>query len=80
MKSFFTLLTIIGFLSACGFQRDVQVQMVAAELVKIDTVYRSSHPERILTWKDDNNITYVSYTNLFSNYNIGTRMAMLVRR
>jgi hypothetical protein len=81
MKTFITLLVAAGLISACGVQRDVQVQAITAELIKIDTVYRtSSNPQRVLTWRDDNNITYISYTTLFTNYYIGTRVPMLVRR
>ena len=51
-------------LYGCYAERNVQVNIVNAKLVKIDTVYRYRSGEQLLVWKGSNNVQYVSYTPL----------------
>ena len=72
------VLSVIGVIAlfACGSAREIEVDIVNAELVKIDTVYRyPNNYQQVLTWKSaDNNVQYVSYASLNNSYSIGSRM------
>ena len=76
------LLLAIVALSGCYSAREIQVEMVSAQLVRIDTVYRYSPDEQKqqLTWRDDQNTEYVSFASMRSTYLVGTRMAVLRKR
>jgi hypothetical protein len=79
MKALFFVIT--ASLCGCAMEKQVQVKIVDVELVKVETVYRlPNYQEKILTWKDDNNVQYVSFEPANSNSNIGARMKMLIRR
>lgn len=69
-------------LASCYSPREIQVDMVSAQLVRIDTVYRYTEykSQQVLTWRDNENIEYISYVPLQSNYIVGTRMAVLRKR
>lgn len=49
----FVLFAFAATLSSCYFGRDMQVERVNVELVKVDTVYRSGSTMKVLTWKAD---------------------------
>ena len=76
------LLIVPVLLYSCAGEKEVQVEIVNVELVKIDTIYRgSSVKEQLLTWKAENNVQYVSYQPINSgSFNIGSRMKMMVKR
>ena len=79
MKTFlftFSLAMVIG----CASQKEIQVEMVTAKLVKIDTVYRQPTERKMLTWRDNNNVEYVSFVAMNQNYIVGTRMMLLRQR
>jgi hypothetical protein len=68
-------------LCSCAARQELQVQMVNARLVKVDTVYRfNTDPQKQLTWKDDHEIEYITFAALSSYYPIGTKMMVLIRR
>jgi len=68
-------------LCSCATRKEVQVKMVNARLVKIDTIYRfHTDPQKQLTWKDKNEIEYVTYASFGITYPIGTEMMVLVKR
>ena len=78
-----TILAIVTALAvySCSAPREVQVEMVAAKLIKIDTVFRSTaHPQELLTWRDDNEIDYVTYAALNNGIRLGSKMIVLVKR
>jgi hypothetical protein len=73
--------TALVALCSCTAPREVQVQMVNARLVKVDTIYRfHTDPQKQLTWKDANEIEYVTYASFGITYPIGTEMMVLVKR
>jgi hypothetical protein len=78
------VLSVIGVIAlvACGSAREIEVDFVNAELVKIDTVYRyPNNYQQVLTWKSpDNNVQYVSYASLNNSYSIGSRMLVMVKK
>jgi hypothetical protein len=78
MKTILTLAIIVIFCS-CSARREVQVEMVNAELVKIDTIHRyQSNIQYLLTWRDKYNVDYVTSTTVY--YSLGTRMLVFVKR
>jgi vesicle coat complex subunit len=77
-----TTLAAIAFIAmimmACGPSREVNVEMVNAQLVKVDTIYRSSdNPKQQLTWRDSDNIEYISIVSMNRSYPLGVVMSML---
>lgn len=74
-----TLLACIPVVILAGcFSKEIQVEMISAELIKIDTVNRYSNIQRqLLTWRDSYNMEYVSYVPMNETYILGTRMSML---
>jgi hypothetical protein len=80
MKTILTVAIVIALFS-CAAPRELQAEMVKAELVKIDTVFRyADAPKQLLTWRDDNRIDYVTYAPLNNYFAIGAKMIVLVKR
>jgi hypothetical protein len=80
MKTILTVAIVIALLS-CSAPREFQAEMVKAELVKIDTVFRyADPPKQLLTWRDDNLVDYVTYAPLNNYFTIGAKMIVLVKR
>jgi hypothetical protein len=82
MKTMIVLLFALVCLASCYSPREIQVDIVSAQLVRIDTVFRymNDKSQQVLTWRDNENIEYVSYVPLQVNYTVGTRMAVLRKR
>ena len=79
-KTILAIATALAIYS-CSGPREVQVEMVSAKLIKIDTVFRSTgHPQEVLTWRDDNQIDYVTYAALNNGILLGSKMIVLVKR
>ena len=78
------LLGLMGMalILACGAPRDIEVEFVSAELVKIDTVYRFPNTyQKVLTWRSsETNVQYVTYTALNTDYLIGSKVLVMVHR
>ena len=77
-----TALAGIAFIAviimACGPSKEINVEMVNAQLVKVDTIYRSSeNPKQQLTWRDSDNIEYISIVSMNRSYPLGVIMSML---
>lgn len=73
------LLAVIGCTNS--FREIQQVDMVNAKLIKIDTIWR--HPDRVkqLTWKDSDDIQYISYVSIYNEmYDIGSIMYVMRKR
>ena len=72
----------VAILLACGTSKEIEVDFVSAELVKIDTVYRyPNNYQQVLTWRSsESNVQYVSFTPLTNVYSVGSRMLVMVRR
>jgi hypothetical protein len=74
------LVAIVIALFSCSAPKELQAEMVNAELVKIDTVFRyANDPKQLLTWRD-NRIDYITYAPLNNPFSIGVRMLVLVKR
>lgn len=78
--SLLLLLLATGIAYSCTSEREVEVRMVNVQLVRIDTLTRyPNSQEKVLTWRSDDNIDYVTYEPMRVNYIIGSRMAVMVR-
>ena len=70
----------IAALYSCSPSRELQVKMVSAELVRIDTAFRYNNPKQMLTWRDDNNVDYIIYAPMKNVFLLGSKMMVLVKR
>lgn len=78
-----TLLLVAACLAVvgCVTSKEINVEMVSAQLVKIDTVYRNTDQERQqLTWRDKDNIEYISFVSMNRSYPVGVIMTVLRQR
>jgi len=78
-----TILVAIAFVVAvgCSSVPPLQVEMVKAELVKIDTIFRQEYEKKQLTWRDlNNNIEYVSFVSMHETYPLGTTIFVMRTR
>ena len=65
----------------CGTSKEVQMDLTDVQLVKIDTIQRyPNNNEKILTWQDDNHMSYVTFVPMEVYYAVGARMKVMVRR
>ena len=72
---------VAAALIGCSSEKELQVEMVSAELIKIDTIFRQSPlPQQLLTWRDQDHIQYVSFVPITQSYNLGTVMTVLRQR
>lgn len=74
------LLTGVVALAGCFSSRDIQVDVVNAELVRIDTVYRYPEYKKVLVWKTPSNVEYLSFAAMKDVYTVGSKLPVLVRR
>ena len=81
-----TILVIATFLatvvvSNCSGPRELQAEMVSAELIRIDTAFRyASNPQQMLTWTDDNHVQNITFAPLNNSFLLGSKMIVLVKR
>ena len=55
-----------------GSAKEVQMDLTDVKLVKIDTIQRyPNNTEKILTWQDDNHLSYVTFVPMEAYYAIG---------
>ena len=87
MKIILVMLTTVA-LGSCYSYKQQQVEIVNAQLIKIDTIFRYQslrnqyawQQEQQLTWKDNYNKEYVSFASINQMYTVGTRMTILRSR
>jgi len=81
-----TILAAAIALSAAGCfsHRELQAEMVRAEVIRIDTIerYLQNIPTRQkqILWRDSDNIEYVTYVPMYSYFIVGSTMTMLKPR
>ena len=71
------------FLAAigCRSSREINVELVSAQLIRIDTIYRySGEPKQLLRWRDVDNIEYVSIVAMNKKYPLGLTLNVLRQR
>ena len=75
------LFIMISALYGCYSGKEVQADVMNAELVKIDTIYRYPNSwQQVLTWRCSSGIQYTSFDNMKSGYVVGSRIKVLVRK
>jgi hypothetical protein len=67
-------------IAGCYIDKDIQVEIVNAQLVKVDTIYRNDEGHKLLTWLASDRTTYYSFENLENFIPVGTSMRVLVKR
>ena len=74
------LLAIAG----CYSNKELQADMVRAEVIRIDTIERYLHnvptKQKQITWRDSDNLEYVTIVPMYAFYSVGTSMTMLKPR
>lgn len=84
MKQTFPFLmaaTVASFIVGCTGPKDLQMDLTDVQLVKIDTVQRyPNSPEKILTWRDENQVSYVTFVPMETYYIVGSRMKVMLKR
>ena len=82
MKTILAVLALWATIGCTSAYRELQeVDMVKAQLVRIDTIFR--HPEKVkqLTWKDSDNIQYISYVSMQNElYSVGSSLYVMRKR
>lgn len=66
--------------TACVSERSLQVSVVQAELVKVDTLYRNSKYVQLFTWRSPERMQFVSYAGIKEYYPVGAKMAVFMPR
>ncbi|MCW3074825.1 MAG: hypothetical protein JWP69_1894 [Flaviaesturariibacter sp.] len=80
MKVLITAVLFVSALVSCSVKRELQAEVVSAQLVQIDTVNRYSGNQLYLTWKCSNNITYGTYASIPNRYQVGLVMPVMIQR
>jgi len=80
MKTVLALLSTAAIVSSCYTPHDVQVDLISAELVRIDTIVRHTAQEQQLTWRDDYKTEYISYAAMERKFIVGTKMTVFRQR
>ena len=82
MKTTLVALALLALIGCTNSFREIQqADMVKAQVVKIDTIWR--YPERVkqLTWKDTDEIKYITYVSIYNElYAIGSSMYVMRKR
>lgn len=76
MKALFVPVIAVFALIGCYTSREVQVEIIDAQLVKIDTIVRYQKMQQQLTWQTSDRMEYVSYASINGQYVVGTRMSI----
>lgn len=74
------LIAITLAITSCYTSKEIEIEMVQAELVRIDTVKRHPDNQKMLTWRDQDDISYVSYAEMYEHYPLGFKMMVMRRR
>ena len=65
----------------CASEKNIQVNVIDVELVKIEVVQRYPNIEKkLLTWRDVNSIDYITFAPMSSEYKVGSTMKVMVRK
>ena len=78
---FLVAATIAAAAVGCASEREVQMDLTDVQLVKIDTIQRYPNAsEKVLTWRGEDQISYVTVVPIETFYPIGARMKVMVKR
>ena len=72
---------LTAFIVSCSEEKEVQMNLTDVQLIKVDTIQRYPNAsEKLLTWRDENHISYVTFVPLETYYPLGAKMKVMVRR
>ena len=81
MKTVLIPIALVAAVGCANLRQVQQVDMVEARVVKIDTVYRYPQQMKQLTWRDSDDIQYVSFVSIYNQvYSIGSSMFVMRKR
>jgi len=81
MKTTLLLFAVIAAVGCTNLKQVQQVDMVQAKVIRIDTVFRYPEHVKQLTWKDADDIQYISFVSIYNElYGIGSSMYVMRRR
>ena len=80
MKRMIFVIVAAVSVASCWVQKEVEVEVTRAELIRIDTVYRYPGSMKQLTWKDDRKRQFTSFTTMDNNNTLGEKMTMLSQK
>lgn len=64
--------------AACTSVKEIQVEMIQAQLIKIDTVHRQPNQyQQQLTWKGKDNIEYICFVAMDQVYPLGVSLLVM---
>lgn len=71
---------IAAFAIGCTGQKEIQMDFADVQLIRIDTIQRYDAREKLLTWRSDDQVEYVTFVPIEMHYPLGTRMKAMVKR
>jgi hypothetical protein len=81
MKTILVAMSLLTAVGCANLRQAQQVDIVEAKVVKIDTVTRRPDPLKLITWKDQDDIEYISYTELYDRtFQVGSVMYVMRKR
>jgi hypothetical protein len=79
MKTVLAALCLV--VMGCANTREINVEMVSAQLIRIDTIYRNTEQQKQqLIWRDRDNIEYVTLVSMNRSFPVGVVMTVLRQR
>ena len=76
MKTILAL--VILSLVACRSSREINVELVTAQVIRIDTIFKNTdEPKQQLTWRDSDNIEYICIVSMNQSYPLGVKYKLL---
>jgi len=81
MKTILVAMSLLAATGCANLREMQQVDIVEAKVVKIDTIIRHLDPLQQITWKDQDDIQYISYTSLYDKtFQVGSIMYVMRKR
>jgi hypothetical protein len=81
MKTILVAMSLLAAVGCANLRQAQQVDVVEAKVVKIDTVIRHPDPLKQITWKDQDDIQYISYVELNDRtFQLGSVMYVMRKR
>jgi len=81
MKTILTAMILLATAGCANLRQAQQVSMIKAEVIRVDTLYRYPGNIKQLTWRDTDNMEYISFVSIYNQeYSLGSNMYVMRRR
>ena len=81
MKTILAALILLATAGCANLRQVQQVSMVKAEIIRIDTLYRLPDNIQQITWKDKDDMQYISFVSIYNkDYAVGSSMLVMKKR